>query len=144
MKVSAVVVFMFCLSLTATSYAQSGDERQIAAAVETLKKGMLEGNKSVLESITASELSYGHSNGLMEDKASFVGALASGKSDFLTINLSDQTIKIVGNTALVRHRLSGTNKDSGKEAPVNIGILLVWQKQQGKWKLLARQAYKIL
>lgn len=146
-KASPVFICLICLAalaLTAAARAQSNDERQVAAAVKTLKKAMLDGNKSQLESITATELSYGHSSGKMEDKAAFVEALVSGKSDFITIDLSDQTIKIVGNTAIVRHNLSGTVKDNGVPGTPKIGILLIWQKQQGKWKLLARQAFKLV
>lgn len=135
--------FAFCFLISAATYAQSGDEKQVAAAVETLRKAMLDGNKAELEAIVSDDLSYGHSSGKMEDKAAFVEALASGKSDFVTINLADQTIKIVGNVALVRHKLTGENNDGGKPGTVNLGVLLVWQKLQGKWKLLARQAFKL-
>ena len=31
----------------------------------------------------------------------------------------------------------------GKTNLIKIGILMVWQKQDGRWKLLARQAYTI-
>jgi len=79
----------------------------------------------------------------MEDRAAFIEALASGKSDFTSIDLTEQTVTIAGNTALVRHRLTGEAIDSGKPGAVKLGVLLVWQKQGGKWKLLARQAFKL-
>lgn len=119
--------------------AQAPAEKEVAAAVETLRKAMVDADKKTLEAITAAELSYGHSSGTIEDKAAFVDALVTGKSDFLTMDLTKQTIQVVGNTALVRHELHG-DVPNGK---VDLGILLVWQKQKGKWLLLARQAYKI-
>jgi ketosteroid isomerase-like protein len=134
---------LVCIVLSAGLQAQSKQEKEVAAAVESLKKAMLDGNRQALESITASQLSYGHSNGLIEDKAAFVEALASGKSDFVSINLADQTIQIVGNTALVRHKLSGETNNDGQPGNVNLGVLLVWLNQQGQWKLLARQAFKL-
>jgi ketosteroid isomerase-like protein len=131
------------LVLSSGLQAQSKEEKEVAAAVENLKKAMLDANRSSLENITAAELTYGHSNGLIEDKAAFVEALASGKSDFKSITLAEQTIKLVGNTALVRHKLTGEAVNSGQPGNVNLGVLLVWQKQQGQWKLLARQAFKL-
>jgi len=89
-------------------------------------------------------LSYGHSTGKVEDQAAFVDALASGKNDFVTIDLSEQTIKVVGNTAIVRHILNGTSNDGGKPGVVKIAVFLVWVKQGKEWKLLGRQAVKIL
>jgi hypothetical protein len=32
---------------------------------------------------------------------------------------------------------------NGTPVSPNIGVLQVWQKEKGKWKLIARQAYKI-
>ncbi|WP_143785615.1 nuclear transport factor 2 family protein [Ohtaekwangia koreensis] len=125
------------------AWAQTSDEKDIATTVEFLRKAMIDGDRASLEKITAPELSYGHSNGKLEDKSAFVEAFVSGKSDFVTITLTDQTIRIIGTTALVRHTLTGETNDSGKPGSVKLGVLLVWQKQNGEWKLIGRQAYKL-
>jgi ketosteroid isomerase-like protein len=125
--------------------AQSKDEKQIADAVEQLKKAMVDGDKTMLEKLAAEALSYGHSSGLVENKKDFVEKLVSGNSDFLSIDFTEQTISVSGNTAIVRHVLTGKTHDKGKEiGDVHIKVLLVWQKQKGGWKLLARQAVKIV
>jgi ketosteroid isomerase-like protein len=43
----------------------------------------------------------------------------------------------------VRHILTGETERDGKTNPVKIGVLMVWHKQDGHWKLLARQAYRL-
>jgi hypothetical protein len=130
--------------LSIASIAQSKSETEVAAAVEALRKAMIDADKGTLERLTAAELSYGHSSGKIEDKASFVQALVSGQSDFLDITLTDQTITIKDKVALVRHKLSGNTNDPAKgPAPVNLGILLVWVKEKSGWKLTARQAFKL-
>lgn len=134
-----IQTLVFLLLVTFMANGQSAEEKEVAAMMEKLKKGLLDGDKAILEAVAAPELTYGHSSGAIEDKAAFVEALVSKKSDFLRIELSNQTIKIVGNTALVRHELHGENT----AGPLNLGILLVWQKQNGDWKLIARQAYKL-
>ncbi|NJO00868.1 MAG: nuclear transport factor 2 family protein [Bacteroidia bacterium] len=123
--------------------AQSKDEQAVAVAVETLRQAMLDADKTSLENITAEQLSYGHSSGLIEDKEAFVQALVSGDADFKTIALDNQRIQIVGNTALVRHQLIGSIVSKGNPSDLRLGVLLVWQKQGKAWKLLARQAYKL-
>lgn len=87
--------------------------------------------------------SYGHSGGRVDTKDSFIGDLIAGKSDFVTIVITDQTIKVVGETAIVRHTLTADTNDSGKAGKVQIKILGVWQQQGGQWKLLARQAVRV-
>ncbi|MES1224030.1 MAG: nuclear transport factor 2 family protein [Bacteroidota bacterium] len=123
--------------------AQTKDEKDVAAAVENLRKAMIDPTKDALEKLSSPQLSYGHSTGKIQDQAAFVDALVSGASDFVTIDLSEQTIKVAGNTAIVRHILNGTNNDGGKPGVVKIAVLLVWVKQGKEWKLLARQAVKI-
>src|SRR5687768_3501394 len=135
--------FFFLLITSSNSFAQSKDEAAVATAVESLRKAMLDADKAGLEKYTASELSYGHSLGKVETKAEFVEALASGKSDFTSIDLSNQTIKIAGKAAIVRHILTGATKDNGVAGNVKLSILTVWQKQKGEWKLLARQAVRL-
>jgi hypothetical protein len=135
--------FFFLLLTSYNSFAQSKDEAAVATAVESLRKAMLDADKGNLEKFTAPELSYGHSSGKVETKAEFVEALASGKSDFVSIDLSNQTIKMAGNTAIVRHVLTGSTNDNGVAGNVKLSILTIWQKQKGEWKLLARQAVRL-
>ncbi len=124
-------------------FAQAKDEQSVIAAVDKLKNAMVSGERNALQEVAASDLSYGHSGGKIEDKATFVESIASGKSDFVTIDLKNQTVKITGKTAIVRHELHATTNDGGKAGEVHLGIMLVWQKQGKEWKLLARQAYKL-
>ncbi len=135
--------FLLFFLVSTASFAQSKDEKAVAEAVESLKKAMIDADKAALERLTSGGLSYGHSNGLVEDKAAFVEALVSGKSDFVTIDLTDQTIHVVGDAAVVRHKLMAETKNSGTPGTAKLAVLLVWQKQKGTWVLLARQAVKI-
>ena len=123
--------------------AQTSAEKQVAAAVETLTKAMIDANKTALENISSDALSYGHSSGKIQDKAAFVDAIVSGQSDFVTINLTDQTISVKDQTAIVRHKFSAQTNDGGKSGSVNIGVMQVWVKEKGKWTLLGRQAFKL-
>ena len=118
-------------------------KEKVANAVEFLKQAMISGNQSDLEAIASADLSYGHSSGKIEDKASFVKSIASGASDFVTIDLTDQTIKVKGKVAIVRHKLAAKTNDNGKPGEVKLGIMLVFTKEGKDWKLIGRQAYKI-
>jgi ketosteroid isomerase-like protein len=143
MKHRLLLTFL-SVAIVTYSYAQNSEADAVAAAVESLRKAMIDADKASLENLAADDLTYGHSSGTIEDKAAFVEAIASGKSDFKSIELSDQTIKLVGkDLALVRHKLVGEIASATGINKLNIGVLLVWQKQKGSWKLLARQAFKL-
>ena len=135
------VCFLFASVLT---FAQSNDEKAVAAAVEKLRVALVGANEAELNKLTSPVLTYGHSAGLLEDKKEFIRALTSGESKFTRIELTDQTVVISGDVALVRHKLMGDTHNKGKEpAPVKLSILMVWQKIKGEWLLIARQAVKL-
>lgn len=123
--------------------AQDKGIEAVEKAVIQLKDAMLSGQEASLVAISSKDLTYGHSNGVVEDQDAFVYALASGNNNFTSITLSDQTVDVLGKIALVRHNLVGNTHNKGAEpATVNLGVLMVWQKEGKEWKLLARQAYK--
>lgn len=134
---------LLTIVLVFNSIAQSKQETAVANAVEKLRLAMISGNEAELLAVSSEKLSYGHSGGLVENQQQFVDKLKTGASDFVTIELKNQTISISGKVAIVRHELHGTTNDNNKPGEVHLRILLVWQKDGKAWKLLARQAVKI-
>jgi len=133
--------FILC-SISFSSLAQSAEQKDVSEVVERLRKAMIDADGAALNGLTSDSLSYGHSTGRIENKKEFVDNLVSGKSDFVTIDLTEQSISISDNVAVVRHVLTATTNDSGKPGTTKLKVLLIWQKEKGKWKLLARQAVK--
>lgn len=140
-----ILTLLIFFSLSVPAFASKPDTKaiqQVETKVEQLRKAMIDADSQQLKEITATELNYGHSGGHVEDQAAFIEKIVSGKSDFVTIELRDQSIQIVKDIAIVRHTLFATTNNNGKPGEVTIGVMLIWQKQHGTWKLLARQAFK--
>lgn len=136
---------MMLLLLQSLSFAQGAEERAVASTVEKLRTALIAANETELKKLTSPSLTYGHSNGLIEDQKEFIRALTSGESKFTKIELKDQTITFSGDVALVRHNLFGDTHNKGKDpASVRLGVLMVFQKVKGNWILLGRQAFKLL
>lgn len=137
-------VSVLAISSAAPAHAEGPDAAAVAEAVAALTKAMLTPDKAKLEALTADQLSYGHSSGKVEDKATFVGVVASKKTVYKSIELSKQTIVVAGNDAIVRHAWeSESGPGDGKWNVSKIGVMQVWQKQASGWRLLARQAFKV-
>jgi len=137
---AATAVLAGCAGMSRSSSAADGPA--VAAAAERLRVAMIDPTPAALNALVADDLSYGHSGGKVDTKASFIADLMDRKSDFVTIAITEQTVKVVDNVAIVRHTLTADTNDSGKPGKVSIKILGVWQKQGGDWKLLARQAVR--
>ena len=127
-----------------TTQAQKKKKVPVASVVAELVKAMETGDRTTLEKLASDHLSYGHSGGHVENKAEFVEAIASGTSDFLTIEISKESIDVTGKNAIVRHQLDAKTMDKGKPGEAHLNVLYVFRKENGEWKMLARQAAKIL
>jgi ketosteroid isomerase-like protein len=143
MRILVLSTVVIALLGAAPVMAQSGDEAAVAQAVEAFRNAALKADRGQFEALTADQLSYGHSAGRVENKAQFIDGATSGRSTWKFITLTDQTINIVGDTAIVRHTFTGESERDGKTNPVKLGVLTVWHKQDGNWKLLARQAVRL-
>ena len=127
---------------SSSAVAESADEAAVAQAVEALRKAIFGQEKAQLEALCAEQLSYGHSGGRVETKAQFIDGVMSRKAILKALTLSEHTIAIVGSDAIARHTWTSESETDGKMTSTKIGVLQVWQKQGGTWKLLARQAFR--
>jgi uncharacterized protein DUF4440 len=121
--------------------AAEGEEGAVKQAVEAFRKAQLASDRAALEKLVADQLSYGHSGGRVENKTQFLDGAA--KSRWKAIGVSEETDSVVGSNAVTRFLFTGENESDGKVNAVKIGVLMVWLKQEGNWKLLARQAVKV-
>lgn len=123
--------------------ARAAGEAEVEAAVDALTRAMLAADGPALDALVLDGLSYGHSGGAVQDKAAFIDALVSRRSSFPSIALTNRSASVVGEDAIARHVFDGETVANGKTVPVHIGVLQVWHRDNGRWRLLARQAYKL-
>jgi hypothetical protein len=143
MKRTNLLIFLVTFT-TMTLLAQEKDKAAVADAVKQLNQAMIDASQSKLEALTSKNLSYGHSSGLIEDKDVYIASIVDGTFGFASIDLTDQTIAITGDVAIVRHKFQAATDDKGKQpGSVKLSVMQVWTKEKGKWLLLARQATKI-
>jgi ketosteroid isomerase-like protein len=121
--------------------AQTADEAAVQKAMDAFSRASLAADKAALEALAAPEITYGHSDGRVQDRATFIDALVTRKTIFKTMDLTKQTIAIAGDTAVVRNHMSA-DVDPGARH-VELEMIYIWQKRGGEWKLLLRQASKI-
>ena len=124
----------------APANAQSADQTAVAAAVAELHQAILAADATRLAAVSAETLTYGHSAGRLENKAQFIDQLVSRRSVYRSIAVADQVIIVSGDVATVRHNLAVETENAGRVVPSRLGVLLVWQRQPDRWRLIARQS----
>ena len=142
-------IILFIGVIAITSCASSTDQKQLdkEMVLQTLKKfddAVIARDEATLKAITATNLSYGHSSGKIQDKTEFVDDVVNGSFQFVSITNDNQSVNISENVAIVRHILSADATNAGQPAKVHIGIIMVFQLDENdKMVLLARQAYRL-
>ena len=138
---------LYCIALALvignSTFAQSTDELLVTQALERFKMAMVEPDSTILLDLASNNLEYVHSSGTVRNKQGFIDEFMKRWTNFTKVTVLNQTIKITGDNAIVRHRLVADANNPGYPSIVDVIILMVWRKEHGTWKLLARQAAKI-
>jgi ketosteroid isomerase-like protein len=141
------VLGLVALSLLGAKAAQamSADEEAVAKRVEAFRAAQVAADAKAFDGLCAAELSYSHSDGHVEDKATFIKNATAGKSKILSLEYKDVSIRVVGDVAIVRFHWLGESESipDGKKSSTNLHILMNWQKQGDEWKLLSRASTKL-
>ncbi len=130
-------------TLLRTASAEAADDPALDKAVEELRAAILGADKAKLAAVTAEQLSYGHSDGRVQTKAEFIDGVVNRKQTVKTLTFPDLKVAVTGNAGVARHLYVSDSELDGKTTNTKIGALQVWQKQDGGWKLLARQGFKL-
>ena len=66
------------------------------------------------------------------------------KAIYKSITFPEVTVAVVGDASIVGGHLYESERETdGRSASFKIGALQIWQKQNGAWKPLARQGFKL-
>src|SRR6266446_140228 len=118
-------------------------EKEVLAAMDAWKQATMKKDGAALEKLLHPDLTYSHSSAMNQTKAEVITAVTSGKSTAEAIDFSDTTVRVYGNTALVRGKVDIRNNTDGKSTPAHLNILHVWIKGPHGWQMVARQATRL-
>jgi ketosteroid isomerase-like protein len=141
-----LVLPVLALSLFGNLPAFAGaDDEAVAEKVEAFRNAQIAADAKAFDALCANEMSYSHSSGRVEDKATFIANATDGKSKFTSLKYEDVWIRVVGPVAVVRFHWLGEQESiaDGKKSSTNLHILMTWIKQGSDWKLLSRASTKL-
>lgn len=138
-------MFLLVMVIAAATYAQSSQEDKVWERVQALTNAIFDKRDSLaLLDLVSANVTYGHSGGSIEDKPTMVHKAMVSKSTYRNQQFEKLSIQVKDKVAIVRHNFRAISIDeAGKESPLDLGIMQVWRKESGKWRIWARQAVKI-
>ena len=135
----------FAILGSAAARAEMADDAAVSKNVEAFRQAQVAADAKAFDQLTMAELSYSHSDGRVEDKATFIANATAGKTKFLSLKYDDLKVHVVGAAAIVRFHWLGESQvvADGKKNATNLHILMNWLKQGSDWKLLSRASTKL-
>jgi hypothetical protein len=118
-------------------------EEQIKSLSDQGREAALKGDASFLETNTTEDYTVVGNMGNIMSKSEAIQMRKSGDVKYSSIDVSDQKVRVYGNTAVLTATadLKGTVKDKDISGKYRIGQ--VWVKQGGKWKIAHMQSTKV-
>jgi ketosteroid isomerase-like protein len=101
---------------------------------------MIAKDTDTLADLFADEMCYTHSNGVAEDKASYLKSIAERIFDYKSVERSDQQASRVGDTVLLTGRAEFDVVAGGREVHLNVRHTVVWVRKDGRWQFLCWQS----
>ena len=137
-------ILTICLFFTtAIAFAQV-DSVSLKEAMSNLDKALMNKDEKALVRLLHQDVSYGHSNGWVQNKTDIINDLKSGKLIYDKIENNSVTIAAINNKwATVRINTNAEGKVNGNSFQFKLHVLQVWLKAKSGWQLLARQSTKL-
>jgi hypothetical protein len=136
------LIFIVFLGLTGFKSSAQDANMEIMMKMLSLKNSFIAKDSVTLSALLADDVTYGHTNGLIESKSQLIRSIMSGDQDYKTIDPSEMNIRMFDKTAIVNVRLKIHLIYNGKPTDLDMYAVLVWVKSKD-WKLEARQSVKV-
>jgi hypothetical protein len=110
---------------------------QILALEGRRFKAMCAGDVGELSRLLHRQLTYTHSSGVVDNKESYTSGVREKLWDYQTIETSNESVTVCGNTALIHCRLQIGLKVNDVPKVVDSIALTVWIEDEGRWQVAA-------
>lgn len=126
-----------------TTFSPKTMEEQALHRDGTRCKALLSGNAALLATIVDEDLTYTHSSGKKDTKSSYVDALASGRTKYLSLEREDVTARACGDAVIVQGKVRMHVIVDGEEKRLFNHYLAVWTCRSGEPLMTAWASTKL-
>lgn len=135
-------IFLVCF-VFGFSQAYSKQEKTLLTQVSKLDS-LMENNDSKILELFSDDVSFGHSNGWIQNKDDFKKDFESGKVKYQSVKQTElKELKIKNKFANIRRIIAVKGLYKNETFEMKLSVLEFWIQQKGIWKLWSRQSVKI-
>lgn len=136
------ILFLFCF-VFGFSQKYSKDEKAVLLQVKKLDSLMMKNDVQIID-LFCSDVSFGHSNGLIQNLDDFKDDFSSKKVSYKEITqLEISELKQFKNTVSIRRSVKVAGLYKNQDFEMKLALLEIWLKKKSAWKLWSRQSVEI-
>lgn len=142
MKSVINLLFLICFVF---GFSQKYSKKEKALLIQVSKlDSLMENNNSKILELFFDDVSFGHSNGWIQDKADFKKDFESGKVKYQSVQQTElKEFKIKNKFANIRRIIAVKGLYKNESFEMKLSVLEFWIRQKGIWKLWNRQSVNL-
>lgn len=118
------------------------DTVAVRDAVLAMEKALTGNDTSALKQLLHPDLTFGHSNGWIQNKQQVIGDMASGYLRYISMQPESLSIEKGRKRAIVKEFVQVSGQRGGTPFQVRLFVLQEWIHTTKGWQLLVRQGAK--
>ena len=138
------LTLLFCLFFF-VGFSQTYSKKEKALLIQVSKlDSLMENNDSKILELFSDDVSFGHSNGWIQNKDDFKKDFESGKVKYQSVKQTElKELKIKNKFVNIRRIIAVKGLYKNDLFEMKLSVLEFWIQQKGIWKLWSRQSVKI-
>jgi len=116
------------------------DSGKIMALEQKRCRAMIEADVATLSELFADDLLWIHATARPDTKSGFIESVATGKTQYQSIESTDQGVRFYGDTAIVSGIADIKARVAGEERVLQNRFTIVWARIGGAWKVVTWQS----
>jgi hypothetical protein len=131
-------IFAIATTLSGTVFAKDDARIEALRSAEAARfKANVDADAKVLGQLLDEDLEYVHSNGELNSKKEFIDSLLTGKRDYVATTFEIQSVRILGDVAIIRGTAKVTVADGSQSRDLDLGYTDLWVWKDKRWQMTA-------
>lgn len=116
------------------------NESDIMALERRRRRAMTAADVATLTELFADDMLWVHATARPDTKTGLLGSISSGKTKYLAIDCSEETVRFYGDTAIVSGLANIKAEIAGEQRAIENRFTIVWARTGGAWKVVSWQS----
>lgn len=116
------------------------DSKEIVALEHARRRAMIDADVAKLSGLFADDLLWIHASAKPDSKDALIDTIATGKTKYLSIECSGESVRFYGETAIVSGIADMKVQLAGEDRVLQNRFTIVWAHLAGGWKVVSWQS----